>query len=147
MIKNFFKFSFISVITLTFLMSTSFAQKEEASLMDESVGDFYVVGGIGLGGMILGLSTLSFESEPKEHYDRIYTGTAIGIIIGVFVVAGNQADRSRVFFEEGNEEQAFLRKKENKFKDFSTAMRTTWHNSKRPTTQNPLLNVQHSWRF
>tara|TARA_B100001248_G_scaffold262718_2_gene261500 strand:- start:48242 stop:48625 length:384 start_codon:yes stop_codon:yes gene_type:complete len=36
----------------------------------------------GLGGAVLGLSTLSFRGRPQDHLDSIAGGFAVGIIIG-----------------------------------------------------------------
>jgi hypothetical protein len=40
----------------------------------------------GLGGAVLGLSTLSFYGEPQEHVSNIATGFALGIIGGTAFV-------------------------------------------------------------
>jgi hypothetical protein len=46
----------------------------------------------GLGGGILGLSTLSFEGKPQEHTSNITTGAALGVVGGLIYVlmAGGQ---------------------------------------------------------
>jgi len=36
----------------------------------------------GLGGAVLGLSTLSFHGRPQDHLESIFGGFAIGIIVG-----------------------------------------------------------------
>ncbi len=36
----------------------------------------------GLGGAVIGLSTLSFYGEPQEHINNIWTGLGLGIIAG-----------------------------------------------------------------
>lgn len=36
----------------------------------------------GLGGAILGLSTLSFYGEPEDHIGNIWTGLSIGVLAG-----------------------------------------------------------------
>lgn len=41
----------------------------------------------GLGGAVLGLSTLSFYGEPQEHASNIATGFGLGIIGGVAYVS------------------------------------------------------------
>lgn len=48
----------------------------------------------GLGGAILGLSTLSFYGDPQEHIGNIWTGLAIGVVGGgayVFSQSSNNA--------------------------------------------------------
>jgi hypothetical protein len=66
-----------------------------AGLFDESVKDISVVLGAGAAGAILGLSTLSFVEEPKEHTKNIAIGGAIGIVIGVGMVMFGQATKSQ----------------------------------------------------
>lgn len=45
----------------------------------------------GLGGAVLGLSTLSFYGEPQEHLNNISVGFAAGIIIGTGFAAYDAA--------------------------------------------------------
>lgn len=40
----------------------------------------------GLGGAVLGLSTLSFYKEPQDHVGNVASGFALGIIAGVLGV-------------------------------------------------------------
>lgn len=63
-------------------------------MMKESLDDLSLVGGFGVGGAILGLSTLSFTSVPTKNLNNILIGASLGIIIGVGVVAWGQASRS-----------------------------------------------------
>lgn len=47
----------------------------------------------GLGGAVLGLSTLSFYGEPSEHTGNIWAGLAVGILGGlVYVSLSNDQD-------------------------------------------------------
>lgn len=49
----------------------------------------------GLGGAILGLSTLSFYGDPQEHIGNIWTGLAIGALGGAsYVIVQNQKNSS-----------------------------------------------------
>lgn len=41
----------------------------------------------GLGGAVLGLSTLSFYGKPEEHINNIWTGLALGVIGGAIYVS------------------------------------------------------------
>lgn len=68
--------------------------------IQKSLSDLYIVLGAGAGGAILGLSTLSFVDEPSEHLKNIIVGGAIGIIVGVGVVAFRQATSSKQEYEE-----------------------------------------------
>ncbi len=49
----------------------------------------------GLGGAVLGLSTLSFYGKPDEHIGNISTGFAIGIIGGVAFAAADTVQSVR----------------------------------------------------
>jgi len=61
------------------------------SLADQTKSDMMVIVAAGVGGAVLGLSTLSFTDEPGDHYDNVLTGGAIGLIAGVLYVAYRQA--------------------------------------------------------
>ena len=61
------------------------------SLADQTKNDMMVIIAAGVGGAILGLSTLSFVDEPGDHYDNVLTGGAIGLIAGVLYIAYRQA--------------------------------------------------------
>jgi hypothetical protein len=50
-----------------------------------------MVGAAGVGGAIIGLSTLSFYEQPSDHVANIWTGAAIGVIAGVIWVAYSSA--------------------------------------------------------
>lgn len=88
------------------------------SLVDQSLRDAMVVAGAGVGGAILGLSTLSFVEEPSEHMKNILVGGAIGIIAGVGLVAYMQATKSETIYKQ-NAELSPL--------DFGTKQRLAWH--------------------
>lgn len=49
---------------------------------------------VGLGGAVLGLSTLSFYGEPEEHISNITTGFALGILAGTSYVIYDSAAAS-----------------------------------------------------
>ena len=90
---------------LTFLLTvfivinpvSSFAQAEGGGgdFIDESLKDFSIVMGAGAVGAVLGLSTLSFVEEPKDHLKNVAIGGAIGIVIGVGIVIFSQATKSQ----------------------------------------------------
>jgi hypothetical protein len=68
---------------------------------------------------VLGLSTLSFAKEPKNHLRNILVGGALGVIIGVGIVAFNQANASKSLLIESY--------KPADDQDFSTYARNDWH--------------------
>lgn len=121
-------FNKFSNILLTLICSVSFAfspcafaQGEGADgILEESVGDLTTVAGMGLGGAVLGLSTLSFVDEPKDHLKNILVGGAIGIIAGVGIVAWQQATKSKGVIESQGM---------NVDENFSTARRVAWQKS------------------
>src|SRR5690606_10255011 len=77
-----------------------------------------IVAGAGVGGAILGLSTLSFVEEPSEHMKNILVGGAVGIIVGVGLVAYMQATKSETIYKQSAEIDAV---------NFSTKQRLAWH--------------------
>lgn len=94
------KISIWFFIFALFLSTPAFSQDDPSSeIIDESLKDISIVMATGLGGAILGLSTLSFVEEPKEHLRNILIGGSIGIIIGVGVVAWNAANKSRSMYQ------------------------------------------------
>jgi hypothetical protein len=94
-----FLISFLLLLSFALPQNLAFAQ-DEKSFADEGMDDLMVVVGIGAGGALLGLSTLSFVKEPKDHTDKVIMGAAIGIIIGVIVIAVSQADKAQTRFED-----------------------------------------------
>jgi H+/Cl- antiporter ClcA len=97
------------------LVIPAMAQDNEDDLMKNTWNDIYLVVGAGAAGGILGLSTLSFVDKPSQHLSNIWTGAAIGIIIGVVVVAYNSAQK-------GSEELQSSA-------DFNSTERLAWHHS------------------
>jgi len=116
------KVKFITIsIMLCFLVvaQNSFAQEGDGGdVFSQSTDDMFIVLGSAGAGAVLGLSTLSFVDVPGDHLKNIIVGAAIGTIIGVGVVAFQQAGKSRQYYE-GAEGQASL--------EFSTKDRYAWH--------------------
>jgi hypothetical protein len=90
---------------------------QETNLIADTMKDASVIAVAGVGGAILGLSTLSFVDEPQDHLSNIYIGAAIGVIIGVGYVAYSAATKGRNYYYENGA-----------VPDFSTKDRLTWHN-------------------
>ena len=78
-----------------------------------------IVGGAGAAGAILGLSTLSFVEKPGDHLKNVVAGAAIGIIVGVGVVAYLQATKSHDIYNQGNNSEDTS--------VFGTVARNEWH--------------------
>ena len=83
--------------------SASSAATEE-SIMDDSLRDMSVVLGVGASGAVIGLSTLSFVDSPSKHLKNITVGGAVGIVIGVGIVAFTQATKSSSAIGQGHVE-------------------------------------------
>ena len=96
-------------IAFSFLIFCSFlvtnpnkgvAQEGSTSgVLGDSLRDLYTVAGVGVAGSVLGLSTLSFVDKPGENLKNIVTGGAIGIILGVGIVAWKHASRSKDVYD------------------------------------------------
>src|ERR1043166_65024 len=55
----------------------------------------------GLGGAVLGLSTLSFYGRPQDKLSNIAIGAAVGIIVGTIYVTYKAATQPSEFYGEG----------------------------------------------
>ena len=102
------------LITICLVLTFSFSTLAQTSLKEEGLRDLVTVAGLGLGGAVLGLSTLSFTEEPSDHLKNIIAGAGVGVVLGVVLVAYNQASKS----------QAAIRTTS---KDFDTKSRINWH--------------------
>ena len=89
---------------------------------EDGFRDISRIGATAVGGTILGLSTLSFVDEPGDHLKNIYVGTAIGVIIGVGLVAYMAATKNKGLYEDN----ASL-KSPPPGKLFATGQRKLWH--------------------
>ncbi|GAB4018077.1 MAG: hypothetical protein Fur0010_19090 [Bdellovibrio sp.] len=141
-------FTLICRILFIFISCTSIVLSPKAMAQDgrgdddilgQSVSDLIIVAGAGAGGAILGLSTLSFVEEPSEHLKNVLVGGAIGIIVGVGVVAYKQATKSHEVY---NQVYRPLNPKE-----FSTIARTEWHLENHKSHQSQLDNDAFSLQF
>jgi len=109
------------ILSCFLVMSHSFAQGEE-DIFEQTKNDALVVAAAGAGGAILGLSTLSFVSKPKDHLKNIIVGGAVGVIIGVAGVAWMQATKSQEAFKQQGGSMNY-----EDSEGFTTAMRNDWH--------------------
>ena len=96
------KISYLLLFTLLTYSSFGYAQQNEMDeFAEESLKDASLVAWTGLGGAILGLSTLSFVEDPGDHLKNIYVGAAIGVVLGVGLVAYLQANKAQEGYESG----------------------------------------------
>ncbi len=135
---------FLILMILSTLSLNTFAQSKEDDYAQSTKNDLLLVVGGGLAGAVLGLSTLSFVEEPKDHTRNIVVGAAIGIIAGVAYVAFNQANQSKQLIL-GPQDEAYFDPKE-----FDTNKRLAWHyeevNSK-INYSNSLNQINYSFKF
>lgn len=119
-----------TIINLS-LPSKCYAQNGDVeALVEDTKTDLLIVISGGLGGAILGLSTLSFVDEPKKHTRNILVGSSLGVIAGVAFVAYTQANKSQeMFYKEGSTYQ-----KQQPEAGFGTYARLDWHNEQSSNT-------------
>ncbi len=109
--KNFIKLGLIVVLSVS-LTSAAFAQQQEAQTK-KSGGPRRQLATIvfaGLGGAILGLSTLSFYGRPQEQLVNIAVGFAVGIIAGTTYVTFKSATTKEYYDEEERDKRGEVEK-------------------------------------
>src|SRR5690606_32175938 len=109
------------LLALVFVLPRgAFAQDAQSddNIVASTQNDILLVAGAGVGGAILGLSTLSFYDKPSKHVANIWTGAAIGIIAGVVIVAMTHAQKTQDDLTTYSPKMT---------PEFSTAAREDWH--------------------
>lgn len=92
------KLFLVALIALSICQVSSAQMQAQASTNSELIGfrrGLATVMLAGLGGAILGLSTLSFYGDPQEHVGNIWTGLAVGSLGGGLYIA-SQSRLSRL---------------------------------------------------
>jgi hypothetical protein len=83
------------LVSVLIISQASFAQTSTSTGLTGFRRSLATVMFAGIGGAILGLSTLSFYGEPQEKVGNIWTGLAIGLIGGsAYVLAQSQKSAS-----------------------------------------------------
>lgn len=100
-------------LNLFFVTAGLSAAQAEDDLIKSTQNDIMLVAGAGAAGAILGLSTLSFVDKPSKHLSNIWTGAAVGVIVGVIFVAYNSAQKNSEDLQSS--------------KDFNSYERFAWH--------------------
>lgn len=121
--SSFFKSSLCLSLLLVFSSQAFGQQGNVDELVQESKNDLMVVVAGGVAGAVLGLSTLSFVDEPREHTKNILVGASIGIIAGVAYVAFAQANKSKDLIYGSAVKGSELMPDG----DFATSARRQWH--------------------
>jgi drug/metabolite transporter (DMT)-like permease len=114
----------VTTISLCLLLAIpSHAQDEEKKPTSGTRRQLATIIFAGLGGAVLGLSTLSFYGRPQDMLSNIAIGFAVGVIAGTVYVTYNTATkpRSSVFQEQH-------------FKDLESVQRDQFLLSQRPMT-------------
>lgn len=74
------------VLALSLITNSAFAQQEEKKPKGGPRRQLATIVFAGLGGAVLGLSTLSFYGRPQEKLANIAMGFALGVIVGTVYV-------------------------------------------------------------
>ena len=141
MLKNASRLVWITLFT-AFFATTALGQapqQGEETFFQDSMQDLTVVLYGGIGGMVLGLSTLSFVKHPSKKVHNVVVGGALGVAAGVAVVIYNQAMKSRSVLPQAgpdNTPSAY----------FKSWEREQWHAVDAPPATGPLL-VAHQFSF
>lgn len=89
----------ILICTLVFISSSAFGQEQEVRRVSGPRRQLATIIFAGLGGAVLGLSTLSFYGRPQEKLSNIAVGFALGVIVGTVMVTYKSAS-TRQYYEE-----------------------------------------------
>ncbi|MBP5296781.1 MAG: hypothetical protein J6Y94_05565 [Bacteriovoracaceae bacterium] len=111
----------------------------EETVWQDSKNDLKTVLYAGAGGMVLGLSTLSFAKRPSKKLRNITIGGALGVAAGVAFVIYSQAAKSRSALP-----QAELDSVPSAY--FNSQEREQWHAADAPAMAGPIL-VAHQFSF
>jgi hypothetical protein len=142
-------FIIILISVVLYIPQEAYSQDDNLDgLVGDTKNDLLVVVGGGLAGAVLGLSTLSFVEEPKEHTRNIIVGASIGIIAGVGYVAFSQANKTSdlIYGSEGGMDDASYKDP----KEFNTYARNDWHHQNVGDTFTPIIspyNIGYNLKF
>jgi acylphosphatase len=78
------------------LLSTKVHSQTLESSISSSRRYFATIVLCGVGGAVLGLSTLSFYGEPQEHISNIWTGLIVGAVAGTVIVVSHMSQQSNL---------------------------------------------------
>ncbi|MFT6631360.1 MAG: hypothetical protein ACJAS4_001309 [Bacteriovoracaceae bacterium] len=140
----------ILISAIMYIPQDAYSQDENLDgLVGDTKNDLMVVVGGGLAGAVLGLSTLSFVEEPKEHTRNIIVGASIGIIAGVGFVAFSQANKTQdlIYGSDGGDMDEASYKDP---KEFNTYARNDWHYQNVGETYTPIIspyNIGYNLKF
>lgn len=98
-IKKFLRSCCVGLLIMSFA-TVSFAQQaqEEVTTKTGPRKQLATIIFAGLGGAVLGLSTLSFYGRPQERLANIAIGFAVGVIIGTIYVTYQTATKPKEYY-------------------------------------------------
>ncbi len=126
------KVLFISLVFLGLCGQGQLMAQDGGGVFDDSLEDAIIVATGGAGGLILGLSTLSFVEHPSEHMKNLWVGAAIGVILGVGYVAYKAGSKT----SEGYNGSLMAPSEDKKF---ATSSRYSWHVAQHVSYNTPSL--------
>ena len=92
----------IAIMMSLFIFSTGFAQngqsEEKTKASSGPRKQLATIIFAGLGGAVLGLSTLSFYGRPQDNLSNIAVGFAVGVITGTVIVTYRAATNPAEFY-------------------------------------------------
>lgn len=92
----------VALVMSLCLFSTSFAQTAQGEEKTKTSGgprkQLATIIFAGLGGAVLGLSTLSFYGRPQDNLSNIAVGFAVGVIAGTVIVTYRAATNPAEFY-------------------------------------------------
>lgn len=116
----------ICVVILLFSISSYGAGRSEFSIARRGVATVMISG---LGGAVLGISTLSFYGRPEEHVGNIYLGLGLGLIAGMtyLIASPRESDYSEAITQAREfERHALISSLPNRFQPSSAVPSLSW---------------------
>ena len=89
-----------SLLIVLLISTQSFAQNNSTKTSVGPKKQLTMIFLAGLGGAVLGLSTLSFHGRPQDHLGNIAIGFAVGVVFGTVYVTYNTATRPKEYLGE-----------------------------------------------
>lgn len=131
MIKNVL---FVFLLTLSFAyVPSALAQQQKPTGQSSFAGPKKQAATIilaGLGGAVLGLSTLSFYGRPQDYLVNIAIGAAVGVIVGTVYVTYKAASQPEDFYgsrlESFSNSQRVSQKLDSQFENSTLMMNYKW---------------------
>ncbi len=82
------------IFLIFFLLGMAVAEENRVEYQDY-INDATIVASSGIGGALLGLSTLPFTRKPTGHFRHVLVGGSLGLIAGVAYVSFLQATKTQ----------------------------------------------------